>query len=88
MAPTLNQEIGLRRGSDGEVSLPAVLPASLEAPLDYSLPRNAAGQMRSSRLSSSRSQRRLRVNWMELGTIGLAVASAVVSVYRLLWAIH
>ena len=88
MAPTLNQEIGLRRGSDGEVSLPAVLPATLEAPLDYSLPRNAAGQERSSLRSSSRLQRRLHVSWIEMGTIGLAVASAAVSIYRLLWAIH
>ena len=85
MAPTLNQEIGLRR--DADVTPPAVQPAELEAPLSASLPRNAAGRLRSGSFSS-RSHARLRVNWMELSTIGLAVGCAVLSVYRLLWAIH
>ncbi len=85
MAPTLNQEIGLRRDSD--VTLPAVQPESLDMPLSASLPRNAAGQRRSaSRTNASRAK--LRVNWMELSTIGLAAGCAVLSVYRLLWAIH
>ena len=83
MAPTLNQEIGLRR--DLDVTPPAVQPAGLEAPLSASLPRNAAGQQRSESLSF---RSRLHVDWMELSTIGLAVGCAVLSVYRLFWAIH
>ena len=83
MAPTLNQEIGLRR--DPDVTLPAVQPESLDAPFSASLPRNAAGHLRSERLSS---RPHLRVNWTEISTIGLAVGCAVLSVYRLLWAIH
>ncbi len=86
MAPTLNQEIGLRR--DLDVTPPAVQPAGLEMPFSDSLPRNAAGQERSQSLSIPRSHSRLHVDWMELSTIGLAVGGAVLSVYRLLWAIH
>ena len=87
MAPTLNQEIGLRRDSD--VTPPAVQPEGLAAPFSASLPRNAAGQQRSESLSShSHSRSHLRVDWMELSTIGLAVGCAVLSVYRLFWAIH
>ena len=80
MAPTLNQEIGIRR--DAEVTLPAVQPEHLDAPLSAALPRNVAGRQRSA------SRAKLRVNWMELSTIGLAAGCAVLSVYRLLWAIH
>ena len=83
MPPPLNQEIGL--GLDPDVTLPAVQPESLDMPFSASLPRNAAGQRRSER-QSLRSH--LRVNWMELSTIGLAAGCAVLSVYRLLWAIH
>lgn len=83
MAPILDQEIGLRR--DSEITLPSVQPEELDAPLSASLPRNAAGSQRSERVSS---HPRLHIDWMELGTIGLAVGCAVLSVYRLLWAIH
>ena len=82
MAPTLNQEIGLRR--DSEITPPAVQPEGLDTPLSASLPRNAAGRLRSGRVSTSR----LHLDWMELSTIGLAVGCAVLSVYRLFWAIH
>ena len=81
MAPILDQEIGLRR--DSEIALPAVQPEGLESPLSAGLPRHAAGPQR-----AARSPIRLRVDWTELGTIGLAVGCAVLSVYRLLWAIH
>ena len=80
MAPTLNQEIGIRR--DPEVTPPAVQPEQLDMPLSAALPRNAAGQQRSA------SRAKLHVNWMELSTIGLAAGCAILSVYRLLWAIH
>ena len=79
MAPTLNQEIGIRR--DSEVTPPAVQPEHLDMPLSAALPRNAAGQQRSA-------SRAMQVNWTELSTIGLAAGCAVLSVYRLLWAIH
>jgi hypothetical protein len=80
MAPLLNQEIGIRRESD--VTSPAVQPEGLEAPISASLPRNAAGQQRSA------SRAKLRIDWMELSTIGLAASCAVLAIYRLLWAIH
>lgn len=85
MAPILNQEIGLRREAEtrDSVSLPAVTPASLESPLSAALPRTAAGAQRG--LPAVRYAK--RIDWFEIGTIGLAVACAVVSVYRLLWAI-
>lgn len=83
MAPILNQEIGLRR--DQDVTPPAVQPAGLEMPFSASLPRNAAGQQRSQSLTS---HSHLHVDWMELSTIGLAVGCAILSVYRLFWAIH
>ncbi len=79
MAPILNQEIGMRR--DAEVALPAVQPEHLDMPLSAALPRKAAGQQRSA-------LRAMRVNWTELSTIGLAAGCAILSVYRLLWAIH
>lgn len=86
MAPTLNQEIGLRR--DQDVTPPAVQPAGLEMPFSASLPRNTAGQERSQSFSASGSRSHLHIDWMELSTIGLAVGCAVLSVYRLFWAIH
>jgi|GEM_PF-2279804 len=79
MAPTIHQESGLR-----EVTLPAVSPERLSSPLDYTLPRTAAGPhrlaARTARLHGK------RVDWAELGTVGLMVSSAVLFVYRLLWA--
>lgn len=85
MAPVLNQEIGLRREAEtlDSVSLPAVTPASLESPLSTALPRTAAGVQR----RSPAIRRAKRIDWFEFGTIGLALACAGVSVYRLLWAI-
>jgi len=56
-----------------EVTLPAVSPEGLSSPLDYALPRTA-------RLHGK------RVDWAELGTVGLMVSSAMLFVYRLFWA--
>ena len=79
MAPTIHPESELR-----EVSLPAVSPEELSSPLDYSLPRTAAG---SSRLAARTARLHgKRVDWAELGTIGLMVSSTVLFVYRLFWA--
>jgi hypothetical protein len=80
MAPLLNQEIGIRR--DPDVTPPAVQPEGLEAPFSAALPRNAAGQPRTALRA------KLRIDWMELSTIGLAASCAVLAIYRLLWAIH
>ncbi len=85
MAPTLHQEIGLRREAEtpDSVSLPAVTPAFLETPLSAALPRTAAGAQRRTAVL----RRAPRVDWFEIGTIGLALVCAAVSVYRLFWAI-
>ncbi len=86
MAPTLHQEIGLRQDSGREVSPPAVQPEGLLSPLSASLPRTAAG---TSRLAARTARLHgLRLDWAELGMVGLVVSSAVLSVYRLFWAIH
>ncbi len=86
MAPTLHQEIGLRQDTGREVSLPAVQPEGLSSPLDMTLPRTAAG---SPRLAARTARlHRLRLDWAELGMVGLVISSAVLSVYRLFWAIH
>ena len=86
MAPTLHQEIGLRQDLGREVSPPAVQPEGLSSPLDTTLPRITAGShrldARTARLHG------LRLDWAELGMVGLVVSSAVLSVYRLFWAIH
>lgn len=86
MAPTLHQEIGLRQDLSREVSPPAVQPEGLLSPLSGSLPRTAAGTPR----LAARTARHygLRLDWAELGMVGLVVSSAVLSVYRLFWAIH
>ena len=90
MAPTLHQEIGLRREGSAEVSEPAVQPERLDSPFSAALPRTVAGHQRS--LSAAAwpqvSLRRWRLDWAGLGVVGLMAASAVLSVYRLLWAIH
>lgn len=92
MAPTLHQEIGLRQDAvsrqdlSREVSPPAVLPEGILSPLSASLPPAAAG---TSRLAARTArQHGLRLDWAELGMVGLVVSSAVLSVYRLFWAIH
>ena len=92
MAPTLHQEIGLRQDATlrqdlgREVSPPAVQPEGLLSPLDTTLPRTAAG---TSRLAARTARLHgLRMDWAELGMVGLVVSSAVLSVYRLFWAIH
>lgn len=81
MAPTIHQETGLQ-----EVTLPAVSPEGLSSPLDFALPRTAAGPHR----LAARTARlpRLRLDWAELSVVGLVVSSAVLSVYRLFWAIQ
>ncbi len=86
MAPTLHHEIGQRQDTDRDITPPAVQPEGLESPLSAALPRTAAGSYR----LAARTLRlhRLRVDWAELGMIGLVVSSAVLSVYRLFWAIH
>ena len=90
MAPTINQEIGLRRESDREVSPPAVLPARLESPFSAALPRTVAGRQRMTPGGAAlpRLRRKWRLDWVEIGTIGLTVACAALSVYRLFWAIQ
>lgn len=92
MAPTLHQEIGLRQDTAShqdlsrEVSPPAVQPEGLLSPLSSSLPSAAAG---TSRLAARTARLHgLRLDWAELGIVGLIVSSAVLSVYRLFWAIH
>lgn len=92
MAPTLHQEIGLRQDTisrqdlSREVSPPAVQPEGLLPALSSSLPRTAAG---TSRLAARTPRLHgLRLDWAELGMVGLVVSSAVLSVYRLFWAIH
>ena len=92
MAPTLHQEIGLRQDTTSrqdlsrEVSPPAVQPEGLLSPLSASLPRTAAGPnrlaARTARLHG------LRLDWAELGMVGLVVSSAILSVYRLFWAMY
>ena len=86
MAPTLHQEIGLRQDTGREVSSPAVLPEGIASPLDTALPRAAAGAPR----LAARTARHhgLRLDWAELGMGGLVISSAVMSVYRLFWAIQ
>ena len=92
MAPTLHQEIGLRQDTflreelSREVSPPAVQPEGLMFPLSASLPRMAAGSPR--RAARTARLHGLRLDWAELGMVGLVVSSAVLSVYRLFWAIH
>ncbi len=86
MAPTLHQEIGLRQDLSREVSPPAVQPEGLLSPLNASLPRTAAGSPR--RDARTARLHGLRLDWAELGVVGLVVSSAVLSVYRLFWAIH
>ena len=86
MAPLIQHEIGLREQVVREIALPAVSPESLNSPLDAALPRTAAG---SSRLAARTARLHgLRLDWAELGILGLAVSSAVLSVYRLFWAIQ
>ncbi len=86
MAPTLHQEIGLRQDLSREVSPPAVQPEGLLSPLSASLPRTAAGMPR--RDARTARFHGLRLDWAEMGMVGLVVSSAVLSVYRIFWAIH
>ena len=90
MAPTIHQEIGLRR--DPEVTPPAVLPEGLESPLNAALPRTVAGRQRMAPSGTAWPQiglpRTLHLDWAEIGVLGLIITSAVLSVYRLFWAIQ
>ena len=88
MAPTLNREIGLRREGSREVSPPAVLPEGLESPLSDVLPRTVAGKQRRRPLLSAVPLRSRRIDWADLGMLGLVLTSAALSVYRLFWAIQ
>ncbi len=92
MAPTLHQEIGLRQDPilredlSREVSPPAVQPEGFLSPLSASLPLAAAGTSR--RDARTARLHGLHLDWAEMGLVGLVIASAVSSVYRLFWAIH
>ena len=90
MAPTLQQEIGLRQEpglhQDIDITPPVVQPEGLPSPLSSALPGPAAGMHRLAARTARPHGRRL--DWAELGIVGLMVGSAAVSVARLFWAIH
>lgn len=93
MAPTLSDEIDLRRESSPEVisqiTPPAVRPERLDRPFSPALPRTVAGRQRAALGGGAlpRLSRKWRWDWVELATLGLGLACAALSVYRLFWAI-
>ena len=92
MAQLLDNAREIRLDSDRDITPPAVPPTGLESPFSAALPRTVAGRQRLAPITGPwlpilRRRGGWRLDWVELGTLGLVLSSAALSVYRLFWAI-